>query len=124
MIKARFALLLPLLLCACFHRQEPKLCSEYAGTLPAASSVGIDTALTFLPDGRFEEKDTYIGEKNGTFYAKGTYTLKDGRITLLSDRGEKTFYRLEHKQIRRLDMNGDQIRGNLADFYTLQCRKS
>lgn len=108
----------------CFHKTEPELCQSYTGVLPAASSIGIETTITFLPGGKFTEKDVYIGEKDGIFKANGTYTRNRNTLTLISDRGEKNFYALEKGQIRRLDMNANPIVGNLADFYVLKCLKT
>ena len=112
-----------MVLSGCFHKTEPELCQSYTGVLPAASSVGIEINITFLPGGKFTEKDVYIGEKNGIFKANGTYTRDRNILTLTSDRGEKNFYALEKGKIRRLDMNANPIVGNLADFYILTCLK-
>lgn len=122
MVKTYAALASIVLMSACFHHQEPALCETYNGMLPAASSVGIDTTLNFLPNGRYQETDIYVGEKDGTFVDKGTYKIQNNRITLISDKGETSFYRLEKKQIRRLNTNGSAITGNLADFYILKCK--
>lgn len=117
-----YIVLLSFACCACFHRSKNTLCEIYTGTLPAASSIGIETTITFLPDGTFYEKNIYIGEKNGTFSENGTYTLKGQRITTVSAQGEKAYYRLEDEQIRRLDSEGNEITGALADFYILKCK--
>lgn len=122
MKKAFFLLLTITSLSGCFHRQEPILCQTYSGMLPAASSVGIDTTISFLPNNRYFEKDVYVGEKDGTFTENGNYVIQNKKITLTSTQGEKSFYRLEKGQIRRLDTSGNLITGNLADFYILKCR--
>ena len=113
-----------IVLTACFRRSEPDLCQIYNGLLPAASSVGIDTTITFFPDEKFTETDIYVGEKNGTFNSKGTYKRRGNKLILTAESGEQNFYLLEKGKIRRLDINGQPIVGNLADFYILKCQKT
>lgn len=121
MIKVLSALTVTLALWGCFYHHGNNLCHQYQGTLPAASSIGIETTLTFNDDGTFKEKSVYIGEKEGTFYQSGTYTLDNKRLTTQASDGEKNFYLLEKEQLRRLDMNGQPITGTLAEFYILKC---
>ncbi len=122
MPKILIALFTTFVLSGCFHRSGDHLCEVYSGMLPAASSVGIETTISFLPNGRFTQKDVYVGEKDGIFFSDGYYTLDKKRITLTSSRGDISLYRLEKGQIRRLDADGQEVSGALADFYILECR--
>lgn len=115
---AIFAVLLVFSAC---HHQQDKLCRIYHGTLPAASSVGIDTTITFLPQNRYSQKDVFIGEKDGTFYEKGSFDIQNNKITLYAEDGNKSYYRIENGQLRRLDTEGKEITGGLADYYVLKC---
>lgn len=114
-------ILVILLVFSACHHQDDKLCHAYHGTLPAASSVGIDTTLTFLSSNRYSQKDVFIGEQNGTFHENGTYEIKKNKITLYADDGDKSYYRIENGQLRRLDTAGREITGSLADYYILKC---
>lgn len=108
------------LIFACQHRRNV-LCTTYNGTLPAASSVGIDTTINFLSDNRYTQTDIYLGEKDGTFTENGHYDLANNKLILISDDGNQTYYRLENKQIRRLNSQQKAVTGSLADFYVLKC---
>lgn len=103
--------------------EKPELCQSYKGTLPAASSIGIETTISFYPDHSYSQKDVYIGEDNGTFFEKGSFDINKKEIMLISDAGETSYYQLEKQQIRRLDTQKRQIRGALADFYILTCHR-
>lgn len=107
-------------ICACKHNN--KLCTDYTGLLPAADSIGIETTINFYPDNSYTKQEVYIGEKDGTFIENGKFEIHNRQIMLTSNNNEKSFYRLEDKQIRMLDTSGKDINGNLADFYILRCR--
>lgn len=110
-----------ILLCSCASGK--KICGTYQGTLPAADGPGIATTITFDQDRSYTEELVYIDKDDGTFIETGKYHITDNTIELTSANGEKSYYKIEDGQIRRLDMEQKPITGPLADYYILQQSK-
>lgn len=109
------------LLCSCSGNKE--ICGTYQGTLPAADGPGIATTITFGQDRSYTEELVYIDKDDGTFTETGKYHIADDTIELTSAAGEKSYYKIEDGQIRRLDMEQKPITGALADYYILKQSK-
>ena len=109
------------LLCSCSGNKE--ICGTYQGTLPAADGPGIATTITFVQDRSYTEELVYIDKDDGTFIETGKYHIADNIIELTSAAGEKSYYKIEDGQIRRLDMEQKPITGTLADYYILKQSK-
>ena len=90
----------------------------YKGVLPAADCPGIETTLTLNPDKTFTLHSVYI-EKDASFDEKGTYTVEEGLLTLEEESGELSYYRAEENRLRKLDMDKQEITGELAEQYIL-----
>ncbi len=109
------------LLCSCSGNKE--ICGTYQGTLPAADGPGIATTITFGQNRSYTEELVYIDKDDGTFTETGKYHIADDTIELTSAAGEKSYYKIEDGQIRRLDMEQKPITGTLADYYILKQSK-
>ena len=109
------------LLCSCSADKE--ICGTYQGTLPAADGPGIATTITFGQDHSYTEELVYIDKDDGTFIETGKYRITDNIMELASAAGEKSYYKIENGQIRRLDMDQKSITGPLADYYILKQSK-
>lgn len=109
------------LLCSCSGNKE--ICGTYQGTLPAADGPGIATTITFGQDRSYTEELVYIDKDDGTFTETGKYHIADDTIELTSAASEKSYYKIEDGQIRRLDMEQKPITGTLADYYILKQSK-
>lgn len=96
----------------------------YEGTLPAASCPGIKTVLTLNRDNTFDLHSEYIGEKDGVFDEKGTYTLKGSLLTARLKDGQIYYYKVEEGRIRLLNADKEAITGDLADNYILKQTKT
>ena len=103
------------------HNAENALDYEgtYKGVLPAADCPGIETTLTLNPDKTFALHSVYI-DKNSSFDEKGTYTVEEDLLTLQEEGGELSYYSIEEKRLRKLDMEKQKITGELAEHYVLE----
>ena len=107
-------------LAGCSCKTAPQtICSSYRGILPAADAAGIVTTLTFDSNGRYLERNAYLGKTDGVFNEHGNYSIKNNVITTVNAAGETDYYRLEKNQIRRLDAHKKTISGSLAGAYVL-----
>lgn len=108
-------------LIADIHNAENALDYEgtYKGTFPAADCPGIETTLTLNNDRTFTLDSKYI-DRNQTFNESGKYTLKGNLLTLVSNDGEKEYYKVEENRLRKLDRDKKEITGDLAEHYILK----
>ena len=115
------ALLAFLALTACFHHHND-LCGTYRGILPAADGPGIETTIRFQTNHAYHQTIVYINQADGRFDESGEYRIEGQLLELTPDdpQDEITWYRLEDKQIRRLDMEKQPITGALSDHYVLK----
>ena len=68
-----YTALTALALAGCSPKSE--ICGTYNGLLPAADGPGIDMTLQLNANNTFVNKLVYVGQKDGTFYEKGTYEV-------------------------------------------------
>lgn len=94
-------------------------CGVYKGTLPAASSPGINTILTLNPDKTFTLHSEYFEEKEGIFDEKGTYTVDNNLLTTKSADGHLSYYKIEKGRLKMLNQNKQEVSGDLAKYYIL-----
>ena len=66
----------------------------------------------------------YIDEDDGTFLETGNYKINRDIVELTPANGEKSFYKIETGQIRRLDAEQKEITGTIADLYILKQSQS
>jgi uncharacterized lipoprotein NlpE involved in copper resistance len=91
----------------------------YTGTIPAADGEGIDVRLTLNLDETYEIRYEYIGKSSG-FTEKGNFTWdEDGAVVTLDSRDLPPHYRVGENMLTQLDMEGNEITGDLADNYLL-----
>ncbi len=95
----------------------------YEGTTPCASCVGIETVLELRSDDTFSISQRYIGKQpeGQSFDDAGSFTWDDtGSIITLEAQGSVIQFRVGENQVIMLDMAGNIISGELADFYVLK----
>lgn len=106
------------------HNAENSLdwAGTYKGTIPAASSPGIEVTLELMSDQTYKKTDLYIDEKDGTFNEEGTFTWsEDGsKITLKAKDGNTQMYAVGERLVIMLDADGKEITGELASQYQLK----
>ena len=71
----------------------------------------------------FARQTKRLPSEYGTFIETGKYRITDNIVELASAAGEKSYYKIEDGQIRRLDMDQKSITGPLADYYILKQSK-
>lgn len=119
MRKIPLYLLAAIILNGCNPKSD-QFCGTYNGTLPAASNPGIETTINFEKDHTFQAKLVYVDEKDGVFYERGTYQIKNKLLTALPVDNDPQYYQIEEGQIRRLNSDKKPITSDLADYYVLK----
>ena len=95
----------------------------YLGILPCADCEGIQTTLRLNKDLTYEIKTKYLGTDEKVTGRTGTFSWNEqgNKITLkVSDNIGPKYYFVGENIIKQLDMDGNQITGNLADQYILR----
>lgn len=92
----------------------------YTGTLPCADCPGINYRL-ILEENRFTEISNYQDRSPGQFQETGTWKINGDTLTLigLEDLILKRFL-VADSTVTLLNMNNEQITGDLADMYILE----
>lgn len=105
------------------HTSEMSLdwAGTYSGTLPCASCPGIKTSLTLTDQGSYTLRMTYLNsgdsskvESSGTF----SWSYAGDKITLDNEDVPNQYF-VGENYLAKLDMNGQRITGELAEFYIL-----
>lgn len=92
----------------------------YEGTLPCADCSGIHVILTLNMDGTFEKSEQYL-EKGGPFKETGTFTwTPDGGSIILKEKDGESKYKVGEGMMKKLDLEGKEIKGELEEFYNFK----
>lgn len=93
---------------------------EYEGILPCADCEGIKTTIVLNQDGTFISKEQYIKDPALEVESKGDFSWDATGfiVTLESDNFERSFKVVE-RAIIHLDNDGNEITGELAEYYRL-----
>ena len=95
----------------------------YKGILPCADCEGIKTELELNSDKTYEIKETYLGKGDGKpFESKGSFQFdnKNSSIIELDKAGDSRKYFVAEGYLKALDLEGNEITGDLADKYQLK----
>lgn len=95
----------------------------YKGILPCADCEGIKTELELNSDKTYEIKETYLGKGDGKpFESKGSFQFdsKNSSIIELDKAGDSRKYFIAEGYLKALDLEGNEITGDLADKYQLK----
>jgi hypothetical protein len=95
----------------------------YKGVLPCADCEGIKTELELNSDKTYEIKETYLGKGDGKqFESKGSFQFdsKNSSIIELDKAGDSRKYFVAEGYLKALDLEGNEITGDLADKYQLK----
>ena len=94
----------------------------YEGTLPCADCEGIKTTIVLNPDETFYAKREYLGgDDSGVYEIYGNFSW-DKTGTIITIEGDERFrrsYKVVENAIIHLDNEGNEITGELAEFYRL-----
>jgi len=95
----------------------------YQGILPCADCEGIETSLLLEDDKNYLLKTNYLGKKNSaTKEVRGVYSWnKEGNTIILAGvENAPNRYFVGENYLKQLDMDGNEIEGDLAERYVLQ----
>ncbi|MGB5887821.1 MAG: copper resistance protein NlpE [Acinetobacter venetianus] len=95
----------------------------YKGVLPCADCEGIETELELNADKTYELKETYLGKGDGkAFESKGSFQFDTNNTSVieLDKTGDNRKYFVAEGYLKALDMEGNEITGDLADKYELK----
>ncbi|MDR0573145.1 MAG: META domain-containing protein [Tannerella sp.] len=92
----------------------------YSGILPCADCVGIQTSIELLKDGTFNLKQVYLEKDSAGFDSSGKLTWDQEGNTITIGEGECPMkLRVGENALTMLDCEGNEITGELADYYIL-----
>lgn len=98
----------------------PDLPTSYTGTIPCASCPGIEYELR-LETGQFTEYKHYVDRDPGYITQTGSWEISGDRLTIdPKDEGDRKQFSITDERLRLLDMESDQISGELAENYVLE----
>ena len=111
---------------------EKKVVGTYEGTLPAASTPGIQTELTLNEDGTYQLVLDYMIDpaavddslsspaEQSVFTETGSYDVDNALLTLTSADSALSYFQVEDNQLRMLNSDQETVTGEMADLYVLQ----
>ena len=95
----------------------------YEGTTPCADCEGIQTKLKLNNDNTFKLTQTYLGkpgEKN-RYKGSGNFTWnEEGSNIILTAQNITIKFQVGKNEVTMLDMSGNVVSGELANFYVLK----
>ena len=96
----------------------------YQGLLPCADCAGIETVLYLYPDSTYLERRTYLDQpKEGSNeqLSSGRWAQVSADLVRLTRRNQTspTDYKLHARSLQQLDLDGQEITGDLAARYYL-----
>jgi uncharacterized lipoprotein NlpE involved in copper resistance len=94
----------------------------YTGTVPCADCAGLKTEITLDADNHYTVKTEYLGKDETVYTETGVYSWdKNSRIITLEGITEApSKYIVGENYLKQLDMEGNEITGELADMYILR----
>ena len=96
---------------------------EYIGLLPCADCSGIQTKLVLNQDNTYELTEQYQDKGDGkAFESKGSFQFDANNTSVieLDKTGDNRKYFVAEGYLKALDMEGNEITGDLADKYELK----
>lgn len=95
----------------------------YTGVVPCADCDGIQTSLVLDMDKTYTLTTTYLGKgEDNTFTENGSFewNAEGSSILLEGIENGPNQYQVGENRLFQLDMEGNRITGNLADYYILE----
>ena len=95
----------------------------YKGITPCADCEGIETEVILNTDLTYVIKTKYLGKGDGkVFEEKGRFVWDQtgGSISLQGSKGGPSQYKVGENRLIHLDMDGNVIKGPLAEMYVLK----
>ncbi|MVZ66439.1 copper resistance protein NlpE [Sphingobacterium sp. DK4209] len=92
------------------------LLGTYEGNLPCADCTMISTLLSLDKDKNYHLRYVYVGKSEEVFEKTGKWDVSKD---ILSLENVDYNYKILENQLNQLDLSGKEIKGDLADKYTL-----
>ncbi|HRO07792.1 MAG TPA: copper resistance protein NlpE N-terminal domain-containing protein [Saprospiraceae bacterium] len=96
---------------------------SYYGILPCADCEGIETELTLNNDNTYSLTSKYMGkEKELADTISGKFAWEGNNIKLdgIEPGTRSAYFKIEENQVKYLDLEGKEVAGELAPFYTMK----
>lgn len=92
------------------------LIGTYEGNLPCADCTMISTLLSLDKNRKYHLRYVYVGKSEEVFEKTGKWDVSKD---ILSLENVDYNYKILENQLNQLDLSGKEIKGDLADKYTL-----
>lgn len=96
----------------------------YSGNLPCADCDYIETELTLTDDLTYVLTTQYIGKDKqpelNTFEGEFTWQANNVKLEGIPANERPDMFKVEENQVRQLDMEGNEITGDLAQHYVMR----
>ena len=102
-----------------FGCDESILSGTYEGTLPCADCPGLQTLITFNPDGTFYMEETYLERSDKPIVTNGKWVLSGDIITFTAGDYEFKYKLISEKEIRWAP-GGEEITGTALNWSLYQ----
>ncbi len=115
-----FALFLVFTAC---ENPKPEFSGSFYGIVPCADCPGIYYEIHFEENKSYSEKWFYLESDVDTLTSKGEYEIHNDSILVLKNASSQGFFerfKIGEEEILVLDKKGNEIEGNLADFFVLK----
>jgi len=92
----------------------------YTGTIPAADGPGINVRMQLNVDNTYELTYDYVDRPDSEFTNTGSFRWDDtGNVIILDVTNAPSHYKVAQNKLIQMDMEGNPITGDLADYYVL-----
>ena len=95
---------------------------QFQGVIPCADCEGIQVSLSLQQGGRYSLKEQYLGSDSVQSSQQGNWTRTAEKLVLISDRGEKRYFRPLDSGLEMMDTRGNPVES--ANSYRLAPVKS
>lgn len=92
------------------------LAGYYSGDLPCVDCEAINTMLELHKDNSYVLRYMYEGKSEDQFIKEGEWSIKKNTLTL---EGVDYQYKINPDYLIQLDLDGNEIKGDLAEKYQL-----
>ncbi|MGE9553459.1 copper resistance protein NlpE N-terminal domain-containing protein [Erwinia amylovora] len=82
---------------------------KYQGVIPCADCEGIQVSLSLQQGGRYILSEHYLGSSDVSNAQQGRWTRTAEKLVLVSDKGEKRYFRPQGEGLEMMDTQGNPI---------------
>lgn len=82
---------------------------QFKGIIPCADCEGIQVSLLLQQGGRYSLTEQYLGSDNVQTQQQGRWSRTAEKLVLVSDRGEKRYFRPLDSGLEMMDTHGNPI---------------